>query len=328
MSAGKKIALGFGLFGQFMLVFGIAVYFSFPLDSLARWAVSDRMNAALYFKELDSSWFGSIEGKGVRFALLPDDGSEGPLEIYFETLSLDLSLFALISGDIEAEFEGSTRSGGSIQGELRQSSEGIEMDVEFKAVDLAEFPIIRAGTAGLPLFAVVNGDIEISLGPEDESTQGSIVLTLADTTLGPGRIEIPDSAGPMGGQTKEVPRIDLGDLSIQIPIEDGRGKIEKFGNDEKNDASINVDGTIRPFLANGSPDLGLDLSIHLGINQSLQEREPTLAMLAQELSDPRGNISFKVVGRSLSRLKAVQGNRSRTGSRSSFPARPGFGTKP
>jgi type II secretion system protein N len=258
---GLKIA---GYVAWFNLMFVIGVYLTFPLDDLKPQIVAMIEDALGKGKQgqygvdpkielgsLSLSGFG-VSAERVALQLGSRDPEPGPT-LDIDELSIGVRPWTLLSSARSVVVDADLYDG-SISGVVSVDEKGAvhSADVEVDDVDLGKVPMVLAAT-GLPMTGKLNADIDLDLGATPEKDgEGNIKLNITALSIGPGS---PKAAAAFGGFA--LPQVELGTLSGEIPVKQGRGELTGVKLDGK-DLQLELGGSVAFKGRFGSSRLDLD----------------------------------------------------------------------
>jgi type II secretion system protein N len=136
-------------------------------------------------------------------------------------------------------------------------------------VDLRRIGVIRH-YAGFSIAGVVTGDVDLTVAEEADATDGSIVLTIADSSLGDEQFQVPL---PGLGSGLQLTRVESGTLNLRITVEDGQGRVEQLAGDGS-DVVLRGTGTVR--LVRPFRQSSLDLLVRAAIQPAYLQRNPAV----------------------------------------------------
>lgn len=255
-----------------------SAYETFPYDRVRDFAIHqierNLPGSEVEIVSLEPAWISGVEATGVRIRLPPSDGEERRTELVIPRIYARAGIFAYLFGTTAVTFEVETDGGGTISGELTDTSSGSGADAHeqtrvvahIEGVDLRRIGLIRHAI-GLPVEGVVTGDIDVTLADQLDATVGNITLTIADVAVGDGRAELMVIPGSAHGLAIE--RLAAGNINLRVDIEHGVGRIQQLHSDGE-DAQLQGQGTVRllrPFRMSA-----LDVLLRINIAQGYRER--------------------------------------------------------
>ena len=149
----------------------------------------------------------------------------------------------------------------------------------------------------------MNGDVELSMPPETEESNGMVELTIEGLNLGDGKtsVDIPR----LGALTLD--RANLGDLELVVNIEEGTAKIEK-GQAHGQDLKLDLLGKVR--LLRPLKRSEANLMARVKIEDAYKERSPKVATMLELASaglksamTPDGALQYTISGAVGGRLR-------------------------
>jgi type II secretion system protein N len=268
--------VGFPIFYLFcLLVFSV---WTFPFDKVKGQAVA-RFNqweretggqSELKIDELGSSWLNGVSFKGARLLSPASEPGKPPVEMKIDEGSVNVSLLGLLFGNHDVSFHLSA-FGGTIKGEVDESSKERKVDVALEGVDLSQIPVL-AQTLSVPVDGTLDGTIKVTV-PDLKMTKatGSVALDFGSFSVGDGKAKL------MGYVA--LPRVTLGALAIAGDIKDGVLKLSKLSAGGK-DIELQGDGKVQ--LREQVADSFCDLNVRLKINDAYRGKSDTTKALFGE----------------------------------------------
>ncbi|HVU03124.1 MAG TPA: type II secretion system protein GspN [Polyangiaceae bacterium] len=184
--------------------------------------------------------FPGVVAKNVKFTGtspgMDEKGKPRPAPEYqVDELFARVSVFPLLWGTTKMSYS-IDGFGGSIDGSVKTSSDGRELDVEFDDVDAAKVPFV-SDLLGIPIGGTLNGKVELKL-PQDKLTmaEGSIDLKIADFTIADGKTKIRDMIA--------LPKVRAGDFVMKADVTEGTLKITELTT-KGQDLEVVSEGRIR-----------------------------------------------------------------------------------
>jgi type II secretion system protein N len=297
----------------FLFFFVVGVLFTFPIDDLKPQLVAlledglGKGKQGAYGQDpkveigsLTLAGFG-VNAERVMIQLASRNPEPGPV-IDIDDLSVSVRPWTLLSSTRTVAIDAELYDG-DISGTVTVDDKGAvhAADIEVNGLDLGKMPMLVAAI-GLPMGGKLDADVDLELGPQPEkSGTGDIKLTLKGLSLGPGS---PKAAAAFGGFN--LPQLELGTLSGQIPVAQGKGTLEHVKLDGKDlqleltaditfksklqSSRLNLDGWFFPTPALFEKDAKLKTLIDLG--ESFSGSGPSLS----KAKDEDGHYHFSVRG--------------------------------
>lgn len=238
MSRRLQILL-YALFGVFALV--VAAFFTFPWDVLGR-RIEAEAAKAVPGATLVVNEVGPALPVGLRLAGLvwqgPSQGTEPGLKVEVQRVRARPALLRLLTGKLGAGFDVQAL-GGEVTGQVLTAKSGaLSLDARLRGMQLDDGGTLERAT-GLKLGGQVDGRVHLSRDEKGVVTAGQIAGSINGALMKGGKV--------MGFT---LPPLDLGAPEIQVAIENGEAKIEKFTT-RSPDVELDVTGTVslRPNLA-------------------------------------------------------------------------------
>lgn len=236
----RKI-LGFAGYGAwFMVAFVVGIYLTFPLDDMKPLIIDfaeDQMGKGkqgahgvdpkLELGSLRLSGFG-VRADRVMVQLASRDPDPGPT-IDLDSVAVGVAPFSLLTKAKTITFDVDAY-GGDLSGSISVDDKGSvhDADIEVDDVDLSKIILVQS-KLGIPIGGKLSLDADLDLGPTPEKDgNGKVKLDLKGATLGPGNLKL---AAAFGGF--ELPAIDVGNLTGEIPVEKGKGTLTNVKLDGK-----------------------------------------------------------------------------------------------
>jgi type II secretion system protein N len=298
----KKILKWTGYPTFFLLCFVFFAYKTFPYERLA-----DRLTQEaavrgyeLEIVDLTHSGLAGLEFENLR-VILPAEGDSPPLDVIFDELTVGTTLLSLISSTKSYEFDAEL-AGGEIDGEVTMTDDGTELDVEIEDLTLEAIPALRRYSK-VPLFGILNADIEMAMPAEVAESNGTVELTIEGLNLGDGKTKI-DIPG-WGGLTLD--RANAGDLELVANVEEGTATIER-AKSHGEDLKLDVIGSVNLRRPLGRSEL--KLMARVKIEEAYKARSPKIATMFELASaglksamTPDGSIQYALTGPATARLR-------------------------
>jgi type II secretion system protein N len=255
-----------------------SAYETFPYDRVRDFAIhqieTGLPGSEVEIVSLEPAWITGVEATGVRIRLPQAAGEERRAELIIPRVYARAGILAYMLGTTDVSFEVETDGGGSIVGELTDTSSGsgdgahesTRIVAHLTNVDLRRIGLIRHAL-GLPVEGIVSGDFDVTLADELDQTVGHITLTVTGVAIGDGRAELMLIPGSAHGLAIE--RLDAGDVNLRVDIEHGVGRVQQLVSDGA-DAQLQGQGTIR-FLRPIRMS-ALDVLLRINVAQGYRER--------------------------------------------------------
>ncbi len=298
---GKKalITAGYIAFGVIALFLGI--YLTFPADAVGQRLTHEVQKSTqgklmLSFEDVSLYRLSGIEAEGVRVKIAQDGSS--PLEFQLDELRARLRLLPLLwlSLSVDAEVE---VGDGVLAARLTPGTEGgFSTDLELEELSLTSPPVLP-GLVGVPLGGKISGEVHGDWSEKDsKATTGAANLKLEGMSFGPGTLRL-----PMPGMSEKMDftlptAIELGTLTLDAPIEQGKLTIKSF-NQTGGDLAIKLSGnlSLRPQLSAS----GIDVCLMVKPEQAFLTKNPkirdALALAEVQLKkDGQGFLNVPLAG--------------------------------
>jgi type II secretion system protein N len=210
--------------------------------------------------------FPGVVAKGVKLIGTPPPVEPGAKEkpapeYVVDDMFARVSIFPLLWGttSLAMSMDG---FGGSIDTNVKTSSEGRNLELGLSDVDASKMPYL-SDLIGLPLGGTVNGKVDLKLPQEKLSAaDGTIELKIAELTLGDGKTKIRDMIA--------LPRIRAGEFSMKAEVTEGTMKISELST-KGPDLEVICEGRIR---LNDRPDASLaELSLRFKFADAYKNKD-------------------------------------------------------
>lgn len=294
-----------GYVGWFLASFVVGIYLTFPLDEV-KGIIVGRLEDALGkgkqgtygvdpkvdIGSLSLSGFG-VQAERVQIQLASRDPEPGPV-VDIDDLSLGVRPWTLL-GKVRTVTLDADLYEGSIEAVLSVDEKGAvhEAAVSVDDIDLAKVPLVQ-GKLGVPMAGKLNLEADLDLGATPEKNgEGEVKIDLKGLGVGPGNLKL---AAAFGGF--ELPAIDLGNLTGEIPVKQGRGSLTGVKLDGK-DLQAELGGDL--YLKGNLGNSRLDIDGWFHLTPAFLEREKKFQSLL-ELGESLGG------GMSLSKAKDDEGH--------------------
>jgi type II secretion system protein N len=294
-----------GYVAWFFASFIVGIYLTFPLDEM-KGLIVDRLEDQLgkgkqgqygvdpkvTLGSLSLSGFG-VKAERVQVQLASREPEPGPT-VDIDMVKVGVRPWTLL-GKARTVSMAADLYDGSVDAVLSVDEKGAvhDADIEVDDVDLSKIPLVQQ-KLGIPIAGKVNLDANLDLGatPEKDGT-GEIKIDVKGLSVGPGNLKL---AAAFGGF--EVPTIDLGTLSGEIPVKQGKGTLTGVKLDGK-DLGLELGGDI--FVKGNLGMSRLDIDGWFAPSPAFLEREKKFKSLL-ELGESLGG------GMSLSKAKDDEGH--------------------
>lgn len=277
--------LGYLLF--FLVSFVFCVYLTFPYDRVRDFVVH-QVELAIPGSELEivglePAWLTGIEARGVRLRLPAEPteparaGAAGqeprrPLRpsVTIPYLYARASILSYLLGTTEVVFEVETDGGGTIEGVVSDDGTTSHATATLQSVDLRRIGVLRH-YLGVSLGGEVSGELDMTLAEEAEGTDGTLRLAIAGATLGDEQFQVPLPVP--GFSALQLTRVELGDLEVQVTVEDGVGRVDRLAGDGQ-DLVLRGTGSLR--LLRPLRMSALDVLLRAAIQPPYLQRNPAV----------------------------------------------------
>lgn len=234
--------VGYPLFYVSCLI--VFCYVSAPWDRLKNAIVGNfNANAPMHMQIEKLTWawrFPGVVAKGVKLVGAAPTAEPGakpkpPPEYVVDDMFARVSILPLLWGttSLAMSLDG---FGGSIDTNVKTSSEGRSLEISLDEVDAAKMPYL-AELVGLPLGGTVSGKIDLRLPQEKLSmAEGTVELKISGLTLGDGKTKIRDMIA--------LPTVRAGEFSMKAEVTEGTLKLSELST-KGPDLEVLSEGRIR-----------------------------------------------------------------------------------
>lgn len=275
---------GYVLF--FLFSFVTFTYLTFPYDRVRDFVVH-QIELAIPGSEveivsLEPAWVTGIEARGVRirFPAEPVEparpGATEPARrpvrpsVTVPYLYARVSILSYLLGTTELVFEVETDGGGTIDGSIADTGTESHVVAHLDTVDLRRIGVLRH-YLGMSLGGEVSGDVDLHVADEPEGTDGTIALSIASATIGDEQFTVPLPVPGMTGL--QLTRVNVGELALQITVEDGVGRVERLAGDGE-DIILRGTGSVR--IHRSLRMTALDVLVRAAIQPAYLTRNPAV----------------------------------------------------
>lgn len=234
-----------------LTTFALTAFYTFPYERLK--TKVEQAASAKFEMTIGSAGPTLIPGgvvfEDVVIKTRPKDPDEKPAVIHIDELSADPSMLSLLTGTLAVDFDAEI-GGGVVEGSIA-TGDSFELSVATESLPLGQLPWIAAAV-GIPIDGKLDANIELDVpGMKWSEADGKVMLSCPSCTIGDGETEI--ELTPQRGRYRgkdiydsgiPVPRLSLGNLKVELLVEDGVAKTERFGG-ESEDGRLYIDAEIR-----------------------------------------------------------------------------------
>jgi len=277
-----------GYVSFFFLSFVFFAYMTFPYDRVRDFLVHQVElaipGAELEIVSIEPAWLTGIEAQGVRLRLPAEPEPPRPAgvaagagprrpsrpSVNIPYLYARASILPYLLGTTEVVFEIETDGGGTIEGYVTNEETVSHVTAHLESVDLRRIGVLRH-YLGFSLGGQVSGDIDLTVADEIEGTDGTITLNIAEATIGDEQFEVPL---PVPGLTAlQLSRVSIGDLALELPVEDGVGRVQRLAADGSH---VVLRGTGSVRIHRSFRMTSLDLLVRAAIQPAYTEANPAV----------------------------------------------------
>ena len=208
-----------GYIGFSLMSLLVSLYMTFPGAAVGQRIAHEVRQAtqgsvALSFEDLELYRLTGISAEGVQVELRRGAQDTQTFALDEATVRLQILSLLMLEPVVSADLK---LGDGSIEAEIGQPEEGeYEVKVDIAEVGLASAPML-AEMVGLPMSGVVTGNVETAIKKDPRKNEGQLSLQIAGSSVGPGSV---------GGLT--LPKMNLGNLELQVNVDKGRIEISEF----------------------------------------------------------------------------------------------------
>ncbi len=312
-----------------VVVFLLTLQLSFPYEKIVRRAAAQIDDYELTFVKVTPGLFpGSFslhEGvfrdaentEASTSSAINDDSEasrqdEKSLVVFFDTLSVNVSLLGVLRGKYAARIDVELEEG-EIAADISVTKDNFSLDVMTSDVTGASLQGVTQ-SFGLPLDGelLVDASIRVPLEKkkaDTEKTTGYIEVTCTDCVLGDGVSQIDIGKKRANQRNYEpklftVPKLRIGNFLAKVVMSDGKAVIEDFGS-QSDDGQVAMEGDIA--LATPLDRSVLDACLKYSLSEDLRSREQKFAFgVATVPTQADGQMHLRWSGRlSKARRKAL-----------------------
>lgn len=240
--AAKRLAgvVGYPLF--FLVCLALFAYLSFPYDRLKLYLIQQveaQRGVSLEIQELGPWWLSGIHVSGARLSMASDTPEDDPLVVQVDELWASISLWSLLFGNLDLDFEAELGNG-SLEGSYAREDELDRLQLTLMDVDVGRLGLLTAAL-GIPVRGQLSGDIDLNLAEVTEDTSGHVALEASQLVIGDGehKLKLP---GMGDGLTLDP--LEAGNLVVDAKVEKGEARFEQL-TAKGPDLDLDVQGNIR-----------------------------------------------------------------------------------
>jgi type II secretion system protein N len=249
--ARRKLLVGAGYGAFSMAALFVGFYLTFPADAVGQrlaHEVQQKSDGAVTvsFDEISPYRLSGVAAEEVKIRTQKE--GQQPLELRFDEVRVRLRLLPLLL--LRTSFDAQLTLGeGEAEATITPLRDGeLSAALELDEVNLASPPIVPT-LVGLAIGGTVTGSLSADLRKDPKATGGRGKISITGASLGPGTIQ---------GFT--LPGIELGNLELELAIEQGRAKVSSFRQQGGQvQAKLSGSGTMKPDLKQSAIDLCLEL---------------------------------------------------------------------
>lgn len=301
--------VGYGVF--FFVALLLFIYWTFPYDRVRDRIIAEfdksqkpapgAAKQVLAIGKLEPSWFTGVVLKDVTLTSYPTDPSKTPSVLRFDEIRARVSLGSIFSAAKDLTFS-AKGLGGTIEGSVTHKpsvpapnavavksgplfDRTIKMDLD--GIELGQLAPVR-DAIGTVIGGTLKGSIDITYGETRiDKANGAVNLEVENFWVSDGKtpFKVPALKQVFGSDEITLPRIDIGNLPIQVAVKNGVARIEKMEAKGK-DLDLRVDGQIT--LRENAADSDLRLNLAFKFNDTYKKKgESTAGLLLLLDSEPK-----------------------------------------
>jgi type II secretion system protein N len=290
----------------FVVVFAIAVVFSFPFDRIKDLAVAwaSTQNLDLEIGAAGPTFGAGVSLSDIRLQTRPTDGKK-PARILIPAATVTLSPFAKVLGRTAVSISAEAL-GGEIDADIDTAKARGLVKIKTRQIAMAELPGVREAV-NLPLGGNLDLTVDMAF-PQNKNAEaaGSFSWKCAGCVVGDGKEKLKVPGSPLLAEGITLPRIRLGDFVGKVSFEKGHGKLQAV-QAKSPDGELYLEGEIR--LADPVKYSSVDLYVRFKFSEALLKSSDKLKLILQFAESagkrPDGTFGFRMQG-SLSNLGSVQ----------------------
>jgi len=243
----KKILLiiGYTTFG--LVALSVSLFLTVPKDAIMQRIAHEiytQSQGTMTFSFVDASSY-RITGIAAEQVTLKFQGkNDENMVLELASVCARLRILPLFIFRLSVAWSIELPGEGEISGIVSmRSGEKMQIEMTLQHVDLMQQKIL-AKLLGVPVMGQLSGDVAMAFEKNLSNAKGQAQLQLQTTAAGPGDLK-----------GFSIPRVNIGTLSTEIKIDNGRAKIEKFQHTQGDfTAQMTGQATLRTSLAMSSLD--------------------------------------------------------------------------
>lgn len=271
----------FGFLALGLVLFLIFVWISLPTRAIA-WRIGHEARARgilVDIEDVSISPFGSASLHRVTWTYEPSRPGQVPDSLYLETVEIDVSLLALLTGGMEVELE-TAIDDAKITAFYDKDADGAAVKVDIDDLPLYDVPKLRQAI-NAPVRGLFGLHVDLKI-PENKfaRAQGSIDISCAACEVGDGEtlVFVPGVSSGILAKGVTLPKIDFGSFAGRLTVADGIASTEGI-EVKSDDVLMKLTGSMTLNDPVGRSSLGFDVWVQL--TESLQGRSETLKLMVQ-----------------------------------------------
>ena len=267
----------------FIAVFFVFVWVCLPTRAIA-WRIGQAARDAGYIvdvEDLSISPLGGITLYNVRWTFQPSHAGQIPRKLELPEVDVDVSVLSLLFGNYDVVVD--TRiEAATIHAAYTRSASESTIQISVVELPLYDVPKLQQ-SVNAPMRGLFGLEVDLTLADNlFANAEGKISIQCSGCKLGDGEtlLFVPGATGIISkGIT--LPEIDLGSLSGDLIVSQGKATAEKFETDS-DDITLKITGGMTLADPFSKSEFGFDLK--LLIKPALQERAEPLKLMVQTAS--------------------------------------------
>jgi type II secretion system protein N len=264
---------------------GLPLFYLFALVLFARWTfpyekLRDRVvlsynqqqretnsQQELKIDELGPSWLTGFRASGVTLLSAASEAGKPPSELKVDQVRAYVAPLRYLFGHLDVSVDIDS-FGGTIEGELDESSKERKIEVTVESVNLSEVPMV-VDALGVPVDGTLGGTVKLNMADAKASkTTGAVSIELKGVAIGDGKAKLKGYLA--------LPRLVIGDVTLTGEARDGILKISKVTAGGKD---VELQGEGRVQLREVIPESFCDLNLRFKINDAYRTKNDTTKSL-------------------------------------------------
>ncbi|HVZ71953.1 MAG TPA: type II secretion system protein GspN, partial [Polyangia bacterium] len=289
--------------GVGFLVFVVALFIWFPYDRAKEVAINlaAAQNLDVEIESAGPAWGLGIAFNNIHVKTRPTPPATKATRFSIERATVTVSLFSvLFSSSPET-----TLTLDAFGGHVELSQQGapgkkgpFRFEITARDVNMAEVPGIRE-SINMPVAGTLKLDLDVG-SPTGKlaNAKGAVSFTCAACVLGDGKTPLKVEGNPFLGGGLTLPKVRLGDLHAEIPIDNGTAKFKEVAS-KSPDAELALEGDLQ--LRDPFPNSLLNAYLRFKLTDSFLRSAATLQTILQMAGAagrrPDGSYGLRIGGR-------------------------------